>query len=81
MLLIIVIVCHFQASTFATIITITKFHNYEDAKESKLTSIEENIVYRALTLIEGDILLDKFCECDTEENCQLQQRNIIELSK
>lgn len=49
--------------------------------EPNLVSIEENVVYRALTMIEDDILMDKFCECQSERDCALQERKIIELSR
>lgn len=49
--------------------------------QPKLQSIEESIVYKALTVIEGDILVDKFCECQSERLCRLQNRNIIILTQ
>lgn len=47
----------------------------------KLKSIDESIVYRALTVIEGDILVDKFCECQPERFCRTQKRTIIVLTQ
>lgn len=47
----------------------------------KLTSIDESIVYKALTVIEGDILVDKFCECQLERLCRKEKRNIIVLTQ
>lgn len=48
---------------------------------TKLMSIDESIVYRASTVIEGDILVDKFCECQPERLCRMQSRNMIELTQ
>lgn len=47
----------------------------------KLISIDESIIYRALTVIEGDILVDKFCECKPERECRKMKRNTIKLTK
>lgn len=47
----------------------------------KLKSIDESIVYKALTVIEGDILIDKYCECQLERECRVQKRAIIVLTK
>lgn len=58
-------------------ITITAHQNVNP----KLMSIDESIIYKALTVIEGDILVDKFCECQLERLCQAQKRNIIELTQ
>lgn len=48
---------------------------------TKLMSIDESIVYKALTVIEGDILVDKYCECQSERLCRMQSRNVIELTQ
>lgn len=47
----------------------------------KLKSIDESVVYKALTVIEGDILVDKYCECYSERDCRAQKRTIIVLTK
>lgn len=75
LLLTIILLSHFYTS--ASISLVQRF-NEED---KRLASIEESIVYKALTVIEGDIMLDKFCECETKQSCQLQGRNIIRLSR
>lgn len=49
--------------------------------QPRLMSIDESIVYKALAVIEGDILVDKFCECQPERLCREQNRNIIILTK
>jgi hypothetical protein len=49
--------------------------------EPNLISIEESVVYKVLTIIEGDILMDKFCECQLERDCALQKRSIIQLTR
>lgn len=51
------------------------------AAHTKLKSIDESVVYRALTVIEGDILVDKFCECQPERFCRSQKRAIIVLTQ
>lgn len=48
--------------------------------QPKLLSIDETVVYRALTVIEGDILVDKFCECKPQRDCRRKQ-SIIKLTK
>jgi hypothetical protein len=53
-------------------------HNPNNAR---LKSIDESVVYKALTVIEGDILIDKFCECERERQCRSQKRNIIVLTQ
>lgn len=47
----------------------------------RLKSIDESIVYKALTVIEGDILVDKYCECQSERLCRVQKRSIIVLTQ
>lgn len=48
---------------------------------TKLMAIDESIVYKALTVIEGDILVDKYCECQSERWCRVEGRNVIVLSQ
>jgi hypothetical protein len=47
----------------------------------KFVSMDETVVYRALTVIEGDILVDKFCECTMERECRNGGRSVIKLTK
>lgn len=47
----------------------------------RFQTIDETVVYKALTVVEGDILVDKYCQCENERSCLIQGRNIIELSK
>lgn len=62
-------------------ITITAARHVAHSAHTKLKSIDESIVYRALTVIEGDILVDKFCECQPERFCRSQRRTIIVLTQ
>lgn len=51
------------------------------SNQPKLISIDESVVFKALTVIEGDILVDKYCECQLERECRVQKRTIIVLTK
>lgn len=48
---------------------------------TKLISIDETQIFRALTVIEGDILVDKYCECQPERDCRNMKRSVIKLTK
>lgn len=63
------------SSNGSVLITARQNHN------PTLKSIDETVVYKALTVIEGDILVDKFCECQSERLCRTQKRSIIVLTK
>jgi len=61
-------------------ITITAYNKHNN-KPVDLEALEEDTVYRALTLVEGDILVDKYCECLPEHWCRAQARNVIVLTR
>lgn len=70
-----VIVSVLQSLQAAVTITAVK------SKQPKLESIDETVLYRALTVIEGDILVDKYCECKSERECRNMKRSSIKLTK
>lgn len=74
--LFVLFVCVTKQSTHGAV-TITA----RQKNQPQLISIDESVVYRALTVIEGDILLDKYCECTSERECRNMKRSVIELTK
>lgn len=76
--------CFSLLLSFSLLISIEDVANvtvFQQKNLPKFISMDETIVYRALTVIEGDILVDKFCECKPERECRNLNRNTIKLTK
>lgn len=88
LLLTIIILSHFYTSSTAAIAIIQRFHDEDknlvsiaENLHSELESMEESVVYKALVVIEGDIMVDKFCSCETRKTCRDENRSVIRLTK
>lgn len=65
------------ATTSDGAIRITAPRNYQ----ARLMSIDDKTIYKATVIIEGDILVDRFCECLPTLECRTQSRSIIVLTQ
>ena len=49
--------------------------------ESMLESSHESLIYKTMVIVEGDILIHKYCECVREQDCHSSKGRIIGLKR